>query len=67
MLNQAAQDQVRLCELLSISDNQRKFFTNVTPGSGLLKYGGVFVPFVNQFWKDTKLYRLITTKPNEKF
>ena len=27
----------------------------------------VFVPFVNKFPKDTKLYRLITTKPNETF
>ena len=67
MLNQAAQDQARLCELLNISENQRKFFTNVSPGSGLLKYGGVFVPFINRFPKDTKLYRLITTKPNETF
>ena len=66
MLNQAAQDQARLCELLSISDNQRKFFDHASPGAGLLKYGGVFVPFINKFPKDTKLYRLITTKPDER-
>ena len=65
MLNQAAQDQARLCGLLNISGNQRQFFNNVAPGSGLMKYGGIFVPFVNQFPKDTKLYQLITTKPNE--
>lgn len=67
MLNQAAQDQARLCELLNISGNQRQFFNNVSPGSGLMKYGGILVPFVSQFPKDTKLYKLITTKPNEKF
>ncbi|MBQ4562874.1 MAG: ATP-binding protein [Lachnospiraceae bacterium] len=66
MLNQAAQDQARLCELLNISGNQRQFFNNVSPGSGLMKYGGIFVPFVNQFPKDTKLYKLITTKPDER-
>ena len=53
------------CNLLNISGNQRQFFNNVSPGSGLMKYGGILVPFVNQFPKDTKLYQLITTKPNE--
>lgn len=30
-------------------------------------YGSALVPFVNRFPRNTKLYALMTTKPNEKF
>ena len=34
-------------------------------GQGLLKVGSSLVPFKNEFPKDTKLYKLMTTKPGE--
>lgn len=34
-------------------------------GEGLLFYGDTIVPFVDNFPKDTELYQLMTTKPNE--
>ena len=67
MLNQAASDRDQLAKLLSISNEQMSYITNADPGCGLIKYGGSLVPFVNRFPKDTKLYQLMTTKPNEKF
>ena len=67
MLNQAASDRNQLAKLLSISNEQMSYITNADPGCGLIKYGGSLVPFVNRFPKDTKLYQLMTTKPNEKF
>ncbi len=65
MLNQAAPDRERLANLLNISNEQMSYITNSDPGCGLIKYGGLLVPFVNRFPKNTKLYRLMTTKPGE--
>ena len=67
MLNQAATDRVDLARLLSISDNQLSYITNVDFGHGLIKCGSAIVPFMDSFPKHTQLYKLMTTKPNEKF
>ena len=65
MLNQAAADRTELSKLLSISETQMNYITNVGVGQGLLKIGSFLIPFKNNFPVDTKLYKLITTKPNE--
>ena len=65
MLNQSATDGIELAKLLSISDTQMGYITNVEAGQGLLKVGSSLVPFENKFPSDTKLYKLMTTKPNE--
>ena len=43
------------------------YITNAEPGCGLIKYGGALVPFINRMPKDTELYKLITTRPNDIF
>jgi len=65
MLNQAASDRDELAKLLHISHEQMSYITNADAGSGLLRYGSSLVPFVNRFPKNTKLYKLMTTKPGE--
>lgn len=65
MLNQAATDRQELARLLNIADTQIGYITNVDVGEGLLKIGSSLVPFVNRYPKDTKLYRLMTTKLSE--
>ena len=65
MLNQAASDREKLGKLLNISQEQMGYITNAAPGSGLIRYGGSLVPFVNSFPKDTKTYQLLSTKPGE--
>ena len=67
MLNQAATDREELAKLLNISENQLSYITNVPAGHGLIRCGGAIIPFENSFPKNTKLYQLMTTKPNEKF
>lgn len=62
MLNQAATDRIELAKLLNISDLQLSYITNVDAGHGLIKVGSSLVPFANKFPKDTRLYRLMTTK-----
>ena len=34
-------------------------------GEGLLFYGSTILPFVDHFPKNTELYRIMTTKPQE--
>ena len=63
MLNQAATDRVELARLLSISDNQLSYITNVESGRGLIKCGSAIVPFMDNFPKHTRLYKLMTTRP----
>ena len=65
MLNQAATDRAELAQLLNISDNQLSYITNVDSGRGLIKCGSTIVPFVNSFPKNTRLYKLMTTKFSE--
>ena len=65
LLNQAPSDREKLAALLNISPEQTSYITNASAGCGLLRYGGALVPFRNQFPKDTELYRLMTTKPDE--
>lgn len=65
MLNQASTDRIELGKLLNISDLQMGYITNVDAGRGLLKVGSALVPFVNEFPRNTQLYRLMTTKLSE--
>lgn len=65
MLNQAASDRQKLAELLNISSEQMSYITNADAGCGLIKYGSSLVPFINKFPKNTRLYKLMTTKPGE--
>ena len=65
MLNQAAGDRKILAQQLGISPHQLSYVTHSNAGEGLLFYGDTIVPFVDNFPKDTELYQLMTTKPNE--
>jgi hypothetical protein len=42
-----------------------KQVTNSQPGEGLILYGGTILPFCDRFPTDTKLYRIMSTKPQE--
>lgn len=65
MLNQGADDKRILAEKLGISTHQLSYVTQAPPGEGLLFFGNVIIPFVDHFSKDTNLYRIMTTKPDE--
>lgn len=65
MLNQAATDREELARLLNISDAELDYITNAEAGHGLIKIGSSLVPFENDFPKNTKLYKLMSTKPGE--
>jgi hypothetical protein len=65
MLNQAAGDRQILAKQLGISQHQLSYVTHSNAGEGLLFYGNTIIPFIDHFPKDTELYRIMTTKPDE--
>jgi hypothetical protein len=65
MLNQAQGDRQILAKQLGISPHQLSYVTHSNAGEGLLFYGNVIIPFVDRFPKDTILYQIMTSRPNE--
>jgi len=61
MLNQAQGDRQILAKQLG----QLSYVTHSGPGEGLLFFGNVIIPFVDRFPKDTTLYKIMTTRPDE--
>ncbi len=48
-----------------LSEPQRKYLLLAQPGEGIVKMGNSLIPFNNPQPKDTKTYKLLTTKPGE--
>lgn len=68
MCNQAGSDKDFLTKKLNLSQAQVKYITNANAGSGLLFYGDTLIPYtddVDDFYKDTILYKNMTTKLDE--
>mgnify|MGYP001171263509 FL=1 len=65
LLNQASGDRKILCERLNISNQQAAHISNAGPGEGLIFFGNVILPFVDDFPQDNELYSIMTTKPGE--
>ena len=65
MLNQAGGDRQILAKQLNISPHQLGYVTNSNAGEGRLFYGNVIIPFVDHFPKDTELYSIMTTRPED--
>ena len=66
MLNQASGDRQILAKQLNISPHQLSYVTQSGEGEGLIFYGSTILPFTDRFPKDTELYSIMTTKPQEK-
>lgn len=67
MLNQSPIDRAELANMFSISDKLQEYITDKPAGTGLMYTGsGSVIPFINQFPKDTSLYKLMSTKATEK-
>lgn len=65
ILKQSYSDVQELQKILELSDAEALYLQQANVGEGLLKVGKNIVPFMDDFPKDTKLYKLITTKPEE--
>ena len=65
LLNQQPGDREILEKRLNISPQQLESITQSAAGEGLMIYGDTILPFRDNFPKNTELYRLMNTKPNE--
>ena len=65
MLAQAAGDREILARQLGISAHQLSYVTHSGSGEGLLFYGDTTIPFIDRFPKNTEIYRLLTTRPED--
>lgn len=65
MLAQAPGDREILAKRLNISPEQLSYVTNSGSGEGLIYYSGTVIPFKDKFPRDTALYKIMTTKPDE--
>ncbi|MCR5653624.1 MAG: hypothetical protein K6F88_07460 [Ruminococcus sp.] len=65
MLNQAKEDRDQLAQLLSISNEQIQYVTDVPAGQSLMRIGSSLVPFINKYTTNTQIFKLMSTKPCE--
>lgn len=65
LLNQNAKDQHILADKLGLSEKQLMHVTNSEPGSGLILFDNVVIPFVDKYPTNTKNYAIMNTKPEE--
>ena len=57
--------QAILADKLGLSEKQLSHVTNSEPGSGLILFDNVVIPFVDKYPTDTKTYAIMNTKPEE--
>lgn len=65
MLNQSSDDRREIGAMLHISEAQLDYIKNADSGQGLIYTGRAIVPFINHFPRNSKLYDLMTTNPND--
>ncbi len=65
LLNQNAKDQMILADKLGLSEKQLAHVTNSEPGSGLILFDNVVIPFVDKYPANTKTYAIMNTRPEE--
>lgn len=65
LLNLDPYGRMQLQQMLGISNTELEYITSAGPGQGLIYNGKDIVPFIDDFPKDTALYRAMTTKPDE--
>lgn len=65
LLQQSPMNKMQLSAMLNISMEEQKYISSGKSGMGLLRIQEDIVPFDDKFPKDTKLYQIMTTKPNE--
>lgn len=66
LLSQATNDLKYLAPTLNMSPREIDCVTNAKPGSGLMIHGAARIPFKDNFPKNTELYALLSTDPNER-
>lgn len=67
MMNQSNIGRGELASLFNISSNMLTYISDKPPGTGLLYNGYSIIPMENKWPKESKLFQLLTTKPEDTF
>lgn len=65
LLGQAPINKQQLSDMLGISPVEQKYIEAAKPGMGLISVNNDIIPMNDDFPKNTKLYQMMTTKPEE--
>ena len=65
ILRQSYSDVEKLQDILKLSNRETEYLRQASVGQGLMKCGNNIIPFTDDFPQDTKLYKLMTTKPDD--
>lgn len=65
LLGQAPINRNQLTDMYNISPTEKKYISTAKAGMGLLKIQDYLIPMVDEFPKNTKLYKIMSTKPGE--
>lgn len=67
MMGQAPMNKQQLVKMYGLSPTEQKYIESPKPGTGLIIINNkIIVPMINEFPKNTKLYKIMTTKPDER-
>lgn len=66
MLAQAPMNRAQLGGMFDMSPEEEKYIATTKPGMGILRVKDNLIPFDDNFPKDNKLYKIMTTKPDER-
>lgn len=65
MLGQSPINKQQLSQMMNISPTEQKYIATAKPGRGLIRIGDDLIPMDDSFPKNTKLYKIMTTNPEE--
>ena len=65
MLSASESDAALIQELLHLDETQMSHITEVGQKNGMIKLGSSYIPFTDEFPKDTELYKIMSTKFKE--
>lgn len=66
LLGQAPMNKQQLSDMFGLSPVEQKYIEASKPGMGLILVNNDVIPMNDDFPRDTKLYKMMTTKPDER-
>lgn len=66
LLGQSPINKMQLSEMLGISQTEQKYISSAKPGMGLIQIKNEIIPMDDSFPTNTELYKIMTTKPDER-
>jgi len=66
LLGQSPLNRQQLSEMLNLSPTEQKYISAAKPGMGIISMMNNIIPMNDDFPKDTELYKIMTTKPDER-